>query len=219
LEDVEKKRSISLHRFSNESKIQELVVDDIRILLTDERLLQLRNLLLQEYPLSIDARFETATILGVPTEYVLVAKNSPEARSGWSDESRYEYFEDSEGNHAFRIINPSGQRSAFHRLGKIEDPQSRIGRFWAHFPDNRVQKKDLAAMFTRDYQRLKAMIDILVRRQKVSVIVTRSRNGDPILAYERTKKLPSHKFEDGGESPSNTNFDQTAISASPGSQA
>jgi hypothetical protein len=178
---------IRLHSFSNDSRQRELIIDKLRVVLNEKSLRRLTRILLQEYHQDKKTPLQVVDLL-IPPRYKLANSSVPEVRSGWSAGRRYEYYEDEEDNQAFRIFGPRGLPSSFHRLGRIDDSQSRIGRFWAHFPNNRVRKKDLVDMFAYDYQLLKAMIDILVDHGRVKeVVVARTKKGDRIVAYERAR--------------------------------
>lgn len=181
--------TISLRKFSNDSNLRLLVIEGANVLLDEEKLIRLRDLLLREYPPTVDALSEMTSSLGIPPGYELIETSKPEGRSGRSDSSRYEYYRDADGadgNQAFRVVSASGQRSPFHRLGRIDDPESRIGKFWEHFPDGAMRKKDLVDMFALDHQSVKAMVDILVCHQRLlKVLSAKTKSGDPIWAYKK----------------------------------
>jgi hypothetical protein len=179
--------NINLNSFSNDLTHRELVIDEVRVIMTEKSLKRLAKILWQEYPQNQRMSLQVANP-SIPPKYKLSRTSVPDTRSGWSEGRRYEYFEDDEANQAFRILGPTNKHSPFHRLGKIDDPQSRIGRFWAHFPNDTARKKDLVDMYAYGYQTLKAMLDILVNHGKVKeVLVATTKNGNRIVAYARVR--------------------------------
>jgi hypothetical protein len=114
-------------------------------------------------------KFKNGNGIESPRGYRFVFSEKSEAQSG--AKNLYYYFDDPESNWKFTLIDEVTRvrKKGYFFLGKIEDTDSLIGRFWKTFPAEPMFKRQLKKLPSYpehlDDQRLKGCLDVLVHEK------------------------------------------------------
>lgn len=165
----------------NLKKTYEFVFRDIKVEMTEEEARQVKDLFVRMFPeinaspipakTSPSLRWKLSQMYDkkiyssskktklVPPEYFEITRRNSEQING-TPTHVFIYYKDSLGNYGYKVTNDKDR--PFSPLGKVDDPNSKIGKFYTRLPTGDIViKRELAKKRFADSTSLKALLDIL----------------------------------------------------------